>query len=202
MSRFLAGAAAAALFAGPALAQSQTQQTASPAGEAYQPDSHMSEVVENAEKVATASFQFKDGEGQGGAVLVETPNGVLLTATIEGLEPGWHGFHIHETGACDPSFQAAGGHYAPGEEGHGFAVEGGAHAGDMPNIHVDDQGVARVEQFIKDVTLTESETTLFDQDGSALMVHAQPDTYLDSASAGDRVACAVIQEAQAGGASN
>lgn len=175
-----APALALALLAAPALAQPEASAA------------HVS-LMQNAEAVATATFIQEDGTESGGAMLTETPNGVLLTAEITGLEPGAHGFHIHETGECRPDFQAAGGHYAPTGEPHGFATEEGAHVGDMPNIYAGQDGVARVELFLKDVTLTDGETTLLDEDGSALMVHAQPDDYVSADSAGPRSACAVIQ---------
>ena len=37
-----------------------------------------------------------------------------------------------------------------------------------------------------------AESTLFDEDGSAVIVHVNPDTYQAEAGAGDRIACGVI----------
>ena len=41
------------------------------------------------------------------------PAACSIQARLTGVPEGWHGFHIHETGACDPDFAAAGGHYDP-----------------------------------------------------------------------------------------
>lgn len=146
------------------------------------------------EGAETAAAAFIDAEGNpvGSASLVQTPNGVLLTAQVEGLETGGHGFHIHETGTCEPpDFQSAGGHWAPDGREHGFAVEGGAHKGDLPNIFANNDGFATTHIFMPETTLD----AMLAEDGSALMVHAQPDDYIDVDSAGARVACGVIETA-------
>jgi Cu-Zn family superoxide dismutase len=48
-------------------------------------------------------------------------------------------------------------------------------------------------------TLSEGPTTLLDEDGSALVIHADPDDYESqpAGNAGSRVACAVVSRAQA-----
>src|SRR5690348_15154004 len=43
---------------------------------------------------------------------------VEITATIRGLAPGAHGFHLHAVGKCEPDFAAAGGHFDPGPAGN------------------------------------------------------------------------------------
>ena len=145
----------------------------------------------------TASASFMDPEGNeiGTAELTQTPNGVLIVADLTALSPGEHGFHIHETGSCAPDFTAAGGHYAPRGNDHGAMAENGLHAGDMPNIHVGDDGAVMVEVLNANISLEDGVTgTLFDEDGSALMIHSGADDYTSqpSGDAGDRVACAVI----------
>ena len=123
-----------------------------------------------------------------------TPHGVLISADVSGLSPGAHGFHIHAIGACAPDFAAAGGHFNPRSGGHGFLHEDGAHAGDLPNIHAGADGAARADYFSDAVTLGEGvDHSVFDDDGSAIIVHAKPDSYGEDAGAGDRVACGVIE---------
>ena len=109
-----------------------------------------------------------------------------------GLPPGPHGFHVHATGACEPPFESAGGHYNPAEAEHGFLSEGGPHAGDMTNITV---GAGRCGGDRAPRTPSwPSTATLFDDDGAAILVHAMPDDYATQPSghAGDRIACGVI----------
>ena len=143
---------------------------------------------------ATATMAGPDGTPMGTVTLEQGPNGVLVSADISGLTPGGHGFHIHTVGTCTPDFSAAGGHYAPGEHGHGFMDPDGLHAGDLPNIFAASDGTARADYFTALVTLADdADTTVFDSDGSAIIIHAKPDTYASEAGAGDRVACGVIE---------
>ena len=136
------------------------------------------------------------GETIGSATLIQTPNGVLVTAEAANLPLGPHGFHIHEVGRCDASggFESAGGHYNPTGGPHGYMVENGPHAGDMPNQTVGADGKLRAEVFNPNVSFS-GKNTLFDGDGSALLVHATADDYRsqDSGNAGGRIACGVIQ---------
>ena len=142
---------------------------------------------------ASATLAGPDGAPMGEVTLTQGPNGVLIAADVHGLSPGAHGFHIHGVGACTPDFAAAGGHFNPGGEGHGFMHEDGSHAGDLPNIHAGADGAARADVFSAAITLAEDrDGSLFDDDGSAIIIHAKPDSYGADPAAGDRVACGVI----------
>ena len=143
---------------------------------------------------AMATLTSPDGAGVGTVTLTQGPNGVLIMADIQGLTPGGHGFHIHTVGACAPDFGAAGDHFNPGGSGHGFMHAGGLHAGDLPNIHAAADGSARADYFTDAITLlADADHSIFDADGSSIIIHDKPDTYGDEAGAGDRVACGVIQ---------
>lgn len=143
---------------------------------------------------AVASMSGPDGLPMGTVALEQGPNGVLISADVKGLTPGPHGFHIHSVGACTPDFSAAGGHFAPTDHGHGFMHADGSHAGDLPNIYAGTDGAARADVFSDQVTLAaDAETSLFDSDGSAIIIHAKPDSYGAEPGAGDRVACGVIE---------
>ncbi len=145
-------------------------------------------------QTAVASMSGPDGNPMGRVVLTQGPNGVLISAEITGLAPGPHGFHIHGIGACTPDFSAAGGHFDPNDEGHGFMHEESWHPGDLPNIHAGDDGIARTDYFADRVSLAaDADGSLFDADGSAIIVHAGPDSYGAEPGAGDRVACGVIE---------
>ena len=123
--------------------------------------------------------------------------GVHIVATAHSLSAGVHAFHIHAIGNCDPAtgFKSAGGHYGLPGQLHGWETEGGPHVGDLPNVHVQDDGVLAVEYFHTLVSLDEdAEATVFDADGSAIVIHAGPDDYRSqpSGAAGARIACGVI----------
>lgn len=143
---------------------------------------------------AMASMSSPDGLPMGTVTLVQGPNGVLMSADVGDLTPGPHGFHIHSVGACTPDFSAAGAHFAPTDDGHGFMHPEGKHAGDLPNIYAGTDGTARADVFTDQVTLAaDAETSVFDSDGSAIIIHDKPDSYGAEPGAGDRVACGVIE---------
>lgn len=146
--------------------------------------------------VMTANLIDLEGNEVGRATFSMTPAGVVVVrAEVSGLDDGEHGFHIHETGECDPAtgFQSAGGHYVGADDPKHGLVEGGPHAGDLPNVVVRGGSFA-VEHFNPRITLTGDMNPLADADGSAIMVHSQPDDYESQpgGDAGDRVACGVI----------
>ena len=145
---------------------------------------------------AEATMMSADGQEIGTVTLDENGNGVLIQARMNGLPPGEHAFHIHQTGSCEDNFQAAGDHYAPEGNAHGTLNPDGAHAGDLPNMWVAEGGEASHDVITTDVTLAEGEpNTLFDEDGSAVIVHENPDSYQEDAGAGGRIACGVIEPA-------
>lgn len=148
-----------------------------------------------AAETASATLHDPDRNEVGSVEFLETPHGVLLTIRIDGLPEGVHAFHIHETGVCEAPFKSAGGHYNPTGAKHGILSEEGKHAGDLPNIHVGGAPLT-VEILADEVTLAEDgENTLFDDDGSAIVIHQGPDDYKTdpAGAAGDRIACGVIE---------
>ena len=145
---------------------------------------------------ATAKFVGADGADHGTLTLTSTPNGVLIKGELTNVPAGAHGFHFHTTGACEPPFESAGGHFNPTEAEHGFLVEAGPHAGDMANLHAGESGTIMVEAVDPHVSLTEGEEGyLLDEDGTALILHAGADDYQSqpSGASGDRIACAVVE---------
>lgn len=146
--------------------------------------------------VARASMSDAEGNPVGTVTLTDSPNGVLVTVDLRDLPVGEHGFHVHETGACSPDFAAAGDHFNPDGNEHGLTNAQGMHAGDMPNLFVASDGVAKSHVFNTRITVEEGDTSVLDDDGSAIIVHADPDTYMSEAKAGARIACGVLERAE------
>lgn len=171
------------------------------------PDQSMAAGAANEAAISEAAAELRDARGApvGLIALTEHPGGVIVHGELWGLKPGWHGVHIHETGACSPSFEAAGGHFAPDGNPHGLQP-GGPHAGDLPNFWTSEDGTARFEAVSTLFSLSgpgriaaagESDSArpgLFDADGAAVIVHDEPDDYLTepAGESGDRIACGEI----------
>lgn len=150
---------------------------------------------------ATAAMAIlKDASGNevGEATFTETDEGVAVQVTVTGLTvvaAGEHGIHLHTVGACTPDFQAAGGHFNPTSAQHGMENPSGPHAGDLPNIEIDADGNGAYEGTAALATLSAGENSLMDADGSAIVIHADPDDMKTdpSGNSGDRIACGVIE---------
>lgn len=124
---------------------------------------------------------------------------VSVSAKVNGLPAGFHGFHIHETGSCEPDFTAADGHLNPDDKNHS------EHPGDMPVLLVNEDKTGKLyfrsDRFSID-QLTKG-------DGTAIIVHEKPDNYtniperyasngpddktLAVGDAGGRLACGVVK---------
>jgi len=144
---------------------------------------------------ANAVLVDPDGNEIGNVALEQLEQGVRIFAQAEGLPPGVHAFHLHQTGQCEgPDFKSAGGHYNPTGVQHGWNNPEGHHAGDLPNVHVQEDGVLAVEYFTDAVTLGEGDTSVYDDDGSAIVMHEGADDYQTdpAGAAGARIACGVI----------
>lgn len=159
----------------------------------------------------TAPLLDPAGAEVGTVELAFGSDGATLVVQVSDLAPGYHGFHVHESGACEPDspspsdpakvgdFLSAGGHLAEGDQVHG------EHDGDLPSLLVAADGTASL-------TVTSDrldEAAVLDDDGSALMVHDGPDNFAnvpdryapqgpdemteDTGDSGGRVACAVLQ---------
>jgi superoxide dismutase, Cu-Zn family len=143
---------------------------------------------------ARAEMRSATGQRLGDVTITQTSNGtLLLVGDLNGLPPGTHGFHFHTVGKCDPTFEAAGGHFNPTNRQHGFRNPNGSHGGDLPNINVPEGGTLRVEMVAHDVSLS-GNNRLLDADGSTIMIHALADDYSTdpSGASGGRIACGVI----------
>lgn len=143
------------------------------------------------------------GEGiTGTADFVESQQGsgkiVNITVTLSGLKEGMHGVHLHEVGKCEAPFTSAGGHFDPGPAGNANPdANHPYHMGDIPPITATANGKGTMKVATTRVTLSEGPLSLFDADGSAVIIHGNEDQGTtgepkSGVSGGPRVACGVI----------
>src|SRR5262249_54703298 len=144
---------------------------------------------------ATADLKDAKGQSIGTATLTEQGGKVRIVVQAKGLTPGKHGIHVHAVGSCEPpAFTSAGGHYNPLSRKHGLETPDGAHAGDLPNLEADASGNARYEATTDRISLSEGLISVFDGDGSAVVIHAMEDDQKTdpTGDSGDRGACGGI----------
>ncbi len=121
--------------------------------------------------------------------------GMQVFGKLMGLPPGKTvAVHIHETGSCSNMGKAAGGHFNPANKPHGHPNSQDSHAGDMPNVTADANGVAMLNFVNTDITADMSGANSVYR--RAIIVHNGVDDYVSqpSGNAGDRIACGVIEK--------
>jgi Cu-Zn family superoxide dismutase len=159
----------------------------------------------------TARLVDAEGAEVGTVTLSEAESGTRVSVEAAGLPPGFHGFHIHAVGVCEPDsvspsdpsmtgdFLSAGGHLGAGEAEHG------RHAGDLPSLYISQSGAGNLTAVTDAFTVAD----LTDDDGSAVMVHAGPDNFANiperyapagadpmtraTGDAGGRIACGPVE---------
>lgn len=161
---------------------------------AQAPQSHAGHAAAKAEikgKGISGTADFSEHSQSGGAM-------VELSLNVTGLTPGKHGVHLHAIGTCAPDFAAAGGHFDPGpasntdpDANHPF------HMGDIPNLEVGADGQGFMKIVTTRVTLSDGPLSVFDADGTAIIIHGNEDKGTTGApksgvSGGPRVACGVL----------
>ncbi|MBB2911407.1 Cu-Zn family superoxide dismutase [Streptosporangium becharense] len=159
---------------------------------------------------ARAEIKDADGRDVGRLRVRDLPgegDRTRVTVVVRGLPPGYHGFHIHAKGVCDPRstdpktgspFFSAGDHFSlrPGDHPD--------HSGDLPDLLVNENGVGRLVAVTDRFTVEQ----LLDGDGSAVVIHALPDNQANvperyrgdgpdettrrTGDSGGRIACGVI----------
>lgn len=168
--------------------------------------------AEAASQLAVAEVQNAAGDPVGTVVFIGSGRHaervhvqLKLPADAPGLN-AYHGFHIHQTGQCVAPFTTAGGHWSLQPAQHG------SHTGDLPSMLVADDGTAGAKFQVHRFDVGQ----LFDEDGSAVVLHAKPDNFANvpleegkyadphdwyhapkgtaaTGDAGDRYACGVVE---------
>ncbi len=164
--------------------------------------------IQAAQNTVNVVLMDKSG-AQVGQVTLTQGDKVTVAVQIHGLPAGFHGFHIHAVGKCDPSgsspFASAGGHWAgEGQPSHPN------HGGDLPSLLVNSDGTGQMREDTARFKLADLLTS---KDGAAVIVHAGPDNFaniptryaatpdadtLKTGDSGGRIACGVIAPGSAG----
>jgi Cu-Zn family superoxide dismutase len=159
----------------------------------------------------TATLADPQGMQVGTVTFDQEDEGTEVSVDVTGLPPGFHGFHVHAIGVCEPDsanptdpsmtgdFLSAGGHIGAGESDHG------EHPGDLPTLYVAQSGTGSLTFVLDALTFAD----LTDDDGSAVMVHEARDNYanvperyapegpdemtLNTGDAGARIACGTVE---------
>ena len=119
--------------------------------------------------IAQCDLQHSDTV-KGTILFIQAPGTeTLIKGTVSGLEPGDHGFHIHEFGDMSKGCESMGAHYNPDNVDHGNEDSG--HVGDLGNINAGKDGVATVYKIAKHVDLLGDRSVV----GRGVVVHADPD---------------------------
>ncbi len=148
-----------------------------------------------------------DGSAVGSALLVEVPSNegvktVEVILTAQNLTPGSHAVHVHEVGNCTPC-SAAGSHLDLGPFGQNVPVTANHpyHSGDLVNLRVGSDGRGALLATTSRIALAPGNLSIFDTDGSAIVIHALADQYCPDPSdpncaGGGRAACGILQPTQ------
>ncbi|XP_061462386.1 copper chaperone for superoxide dismutase isoform X1 [Rhineura floridana] len=122
-----------------------------------------------------------------------SPQSCLIDGTIDGLEPGLHGLHVHEFGDVTGSCDSCGDHFNPYGECHGGPQDVHRHAGDLGNILAGADGRASFR-------MEDNQLKVHDIIGRSLVVDAGEDDLGHGShplskltgNSGGRVACGII----------
>lgn len=160
------------------------------------PPSPEAQITEAAPMPATAATTLQPREGleiSGTVSFTEADGMVRIAAHVEGVEPGAHGLHVHQTGDCSAAdFTSAGGHFNPAGVPHGGPDDAERHAGDLGNIEVGEDGVGHLELSSEQLTVAAGDFSVV---GRAVILHEGTDDLVSqpTGAAGGRLACGVVE---------
>jgi Cu-Zn family superoxide dismutase len=129
---------------------------------------------------------------KGKVTFTQKEDGVEIVGEFTGLQPGQHGFHVHEYGDCSMADgKCAGGHFNPTGMPHAGPDDAKRHVGDLGNIKADSTGNASYKRVDTVISLNGPQSII----GRSVIIHAKPDdfkTQQPPGNAGDRIGCGVI----------
>lgn len=141
---------------------------------------------------AVAVLHPTAGSNVSGVVrFIQVDGGVQVSASVDGMTAGKHGFHIHEYGDCSATDgTSAGGHFNPDGMPHAGPDQAKRHEGDLGNLEADKAGSAHYERLDNHLSFDGDHSIV----GRAVIVHAGEDdlTSQPTGNAGGRQACGVI----------
>lgn len=154
------------------------------------------EVTEQQASTATAVINSTTDPSEvlGEAQFTTTADGMLIEVTMINAPSGERAFHIHESGSCADQGNAAGGHFNPDDVKHGLITEDGfdnAHAGDLGNITIAEDGTGTKSMTVERLTFTEGKYAIANR---SVILHEKPDDFGQPVgNAGGRVGCGIIE---------
>lgn len=151
-------------------------------------------------RMAKAIIKPSFGNRAKGMVTFEqVVDGVKITADIEGLKPGSHGFHIHQYGDCGSDGSSAGGifnplpvaQYNPPATIHGGPDSTMRLAGDLGNVVANEKGIAHYERIDLVIDLNGPQSII----GHSIVIHEKEDDYVTqpNGGSGGAVGCGIIK---------
>lgn len=144
--------------------------------------------IDNAIAVITPTTGNKT---HGIVTFTKVKTGIRIQATVTGLTPGEHGFHIHQFGDISrPDGVAAGGHFNPEGQSHAHADATHRHVGDLGNITADETGYGYYDRIDTQIKFSGKHSVI----GRAVILHQDRDdhTTQPTGGAGARVGQGVI----------
>lgn len=160
---------------------------------------------------ASAALHSSSGTHIGWVKFADRDGGVDVSVDARWVKPGFHGLHIHAIGECDKrsaapdtteplgAFLSAGGHWKKDQD-----ANHPDHTGDLPTVYAGENTKVRSSFWTDRFTVAD----MFDEDGSAVMLHQGVDNYanvperytdeldkdtLNTGDAGSRAACGVVK---------
>ncbi|XP_077598270.1 copper chaperone for superoxide dismutase [Stigmatopora nigra] len=143
---------------------------------------------------AVAMLSGKERRVQGVVRFMQlSPERCLIDGTVDGLEPGAHGLHVHALGDLTDDCLSCGEHFNPFQKHHGGPQDTERHVGDLGNILAGPDGRASFR-------LEDTQLKVWDVIGRSLVVDAEPDDLGRggqplsrlTGNSGARLACGII----------